>query len=52
MVSLTTAWRGEVTPDGERLVPVTPGHADRMLYLLQQIAGTDQLTALGIGAAP
>jgi hypothetical protein len=40
LMSLTAAWRSEVTPDGDRPAPVPPGRADRMLYLLRQIAGT------------
>ncbi|WJY43299.1 hypothetical protein QT196_39280 (plasmid) [Streptomyces sp. P9-2B-2] len=38
---LTAAWRG-VTPDGHRPRPIPPGRADRMFYLLQQIASTDE----------
>ncbi|WP_128380442.1 hypothetical protein [Streptomyces cavernae] len=51
MAWLTTAWRCEVTPDGERPMPVAPGRADRMLYLLRQIADTEQAPAMPIGAA-
>ncbi|MFJ3043871.1 hypothetical protein [Streptomyces tendae] len=51
MSRLATAWRGEVTPDGDRPVAVAPGRADRMLYLLRQIADTEQAPAMPIGAA-
>lgn len=51
MARLATAWRGEVTPEGERPVAVAPGRADRMLYLLTQIADTEQAPAMPIGAA-
>ncbi|MEV2235828.1 hypothetical protein AB0H69_45765 [Streptomyces phaeochromogenes] len=51
MAGLTTKWRCEVTPDGKRPTPVTPGRADRMLYLLRQIADTDQAPAMPIGVA-
>lgn len=45
LLPLTAAWRCEVTPDCERPVAVAPGRADRMLYLLQQIADTEQVHA-------
>ncbi|MFE9347989.1 hypothetical protein [Streptomyces olivaceus] len=51
MCRLATAWRGEVTPHGDRPVAVAPGRADRMLYLLTQIADTEQAPALPTGAA-
>ncbi|MEU2688922.1 hypothetical protein ABZ654_34600 [Streptomyces hygroscopicus] len=50
MSRLATAWRGEVTLDGERPVAVAPGCADQMLYLLNQIADTEQALAMPIGA--
>ncbi|WP_143674426.1 MULTISPECIES: hypothetical protein [Streptomyces] len=51
MARLASAWRGEVTPDGDRPVAVAPGRADRMLYLLGQIADTEQAPTMPIGAA-
>ncbi|MFG2887598.1 hypothetical protein ACGFYV_35865 [Streptomyces sp. NPDC048297] len=51
MSLLATAWRGEVTTDGGRPVAVAPGRADRMLYLLRQIADTEQAPAMPTGAA-
>ncbi|MFE5118290.1 hypothetical protein [Streptomyces sp. NPDC056669] len=50
MALLATAWRGEVTQDGERPMAVAPGRADRMLYLLQQIADAEQAPAVPTGA--
>ncbi|MGW4758457.1 hypothetical protein [Streptomyces chartreusis] len=52
MARLTAAWRGEVTPHGERPAAVAPGRADRMLYLLGQIADTEQAPVMPIAAAP
>ncbi|MEU6357475.1 hypothetical protein ABZ896_50630 [Streptomyces sp. NPDC047072] len=50
MALLASAWRGEVTTEGDRPMAVAPGRADRMLYLLQQIADTEQAPAMPIGA--
>jgi hypothetical protein len=55
LMSLTAGWRCEVNPTGQRLAPVPPGRADRMLYLLRQIAADtaaqpDVLHALPAGA--
>lgn len=50
MALLTSAWRGEVTPDGHRPAAVPPGRADRMLSLLQQIADADQVLTPPAGA--
>ncbi|WP_369266167.1 hypothetical protein [Streptomyces harbinensis] len=47
LLPLTTAWRAEITPDGHQARPAVPGRADRMLYLLQQIADADDPTTLG-----
>ncbi|MFG3078665.1 hypothetical protein [Streptomyces sp. NPDC048225] len=40
LVGLVADWRGEIMPEGHQPLPVPPGRADRMLLLLQQIAGT------------
>ncbi|MFK0121470.1 hypothetical protein [Streptomyces sp. NPDC090994] len=49
MARLTAAWRSEVTPDGDRPAAVAPGRADRMLYLLHQIADTEQTPTMPTG---
>jgi hypothetical protein len=38
LLPLTTAWRAEITPEGPQPRAAAPGRADRMLYLLEQIA--------------
>jgi hypothetical protein len=39
---MVMTWRGDLNPKTESpRVPIAPGRADRMLYLLQQIAAPD-----------
>ncbi|MEU2134002.1 hypothetical protein [Streptomyces sp. NPDC018352] len=39
---MTQAWRGDIDPKtGNPRLPVTPGRADRMLYLLHEMAHPD-----------
>ncbi|MFE7112697.1 hypothetical protein ACFU98_37830 [Streptomyces sp. NPDC057575] len=39
---MTVAWRGDIDPKtGTPRLPVAPGRADRMLYLLHEMAHAD-----------
>ncbi|MER6499202.1 hypothetical protein ABT218_07355 [Streptomyces sp. NPDC001455] len=45
---MTTAWRGDIAPKtGTPCPPIAPGRADRMLYLLLQMACPDSQPAAG-----